>query len=201
MRCAWCERTDPDCIPLFLAPEAEAIGRYLPEISQQETWCKRCRDQVAILIERVREHVRLEIGLPRVCCSCHRVISGSVSHGYCHECATREIGRLSPPGSVVVAVIAVLAALLLLAGCKPLAAVLPQHPLKPEPGRIYEIAWPVKVNVFLPNREIRQMLASPETTWVVGKPSPEPKKEIRHEALPVVPAPGPVPFVAAAPSE
>jgi hypothetical protein len=89
MRCVWCERENPDCLPLFMTDQAEAFGRFLPEYSQQDRWCPACRSKVAVVIERVRDAVRAEIGMPVVCCVCGKIKGGAVSHGYCADCAAR----------------------------------------------------------------------------------------------------------------
>lgn len=90
MLCSWCDRENADALPLFLTPQAEDFGRFLPEVSQQEPWCPVCRSKVAVLIERVKQTVRAEIRMPRVCCVCAKVLSGAVSHGYCQACAKSE---------------------------------------------------------------------------------------------------------------
>jgi hypothetical protein len=101
-----------------MAPEAETIGRYLPEYSQQSAWCTHCRREMAIVVERVIERVRSEHGLAVVCCVCHKRISGAVSHGYCPECAAKETEKIEfGPRYVVSFAVAAMLALLLGAGC------------------------------------------------------------------------------------
>lgn len=95
MRCAWCERTSHECLPLMLTVQSEIFARFLPELSQQETWCAPCRSKVAILVERVRDMARQEIGFPTLCCVCGKLIRGAVSHGYCEACSAREEAIIS----------------------------------------------------------------------------------------------------------
>lgn len=93
--CSRCGRDDFGVVAIFNSPQAELFGRYLREVPQDEMRCGICRSEVGIVVERVRDAVRAEIGMPLVCCVCGKVKSGAVRHGYCHDCAMIEKVKLS----------------------------------------------------------------------------------------------------------
>lgn len=87
MLCAWCGTFAPDALPLFLTQQAELFARYVPSLSQRGTWCYKCREKVGDMIESIRDRTRQETPMAKVCCVCHRVMQGQVSHGYCPRCS------------------------------------------------------------------------------------------------------------------